>query len=94
MQKQYEMHNHLDAVLGHAACEPMYVMFSGNPRDAGTGNPDCMRCDFTFLSLESPAPAAAYSVLWLESVIFLSTFCQLFEMNVSELTSNAGLQKN
>ena len=62
MQKQYKVHNHLDAVPGHAACERMHVMFSENPPDAGTGNPDCMRYDFAFLYLESPASAAAYSV--------------------------------
>ena len=43
--------------------------------------------------MESPAPAAAHSVQWLQSMLFLPTPCQLFEMNLSQLTSGEGLQR-
>ena len=88
------MHNNLVAVPGQAARETDACRVLGESSWRWNGKAWLRVLDFTYSYLESPSLAAGHSVRWPESILFLHAPCQLFEMNLSQLTSGLSLQRN
>ena len=88
------MHNHSVVEPGHAARERNACRVLGDSSRRWNEKPSLRALDFAYSNLESPAPAAVHSVRWPESVLFLPTPCQLFEISLSQLTSGAGFQRD
>ncbi|GBN48611.1 hypothetical protein AVEN_161714-1 [Araneus ventricosus] len=75
----------------------MHFVFSKNPTDAETENPDRVRYTSRTPVLDllaSPVPDVVHSLRSPESLLIVPDSWQIFERNLFQLTSGAALQKN
>ena len=85
--------NNLFAVSGHTAHKSNACRVLDESSRLLNGKPRLLTPDIPYSCFEFSTSAAAHPVPWSEPLLFLAATCQIFEMNLSQLTSRAGLQK-